>query len=85
MSKRKRIKKKPGRNDMCPCGSGIKYKHCHGRYPNAALTGIPQITRNEINNEFARMEAKRKQLEIQQGLGRNIISGNFQGQCFGSA
>lgn len=23
--------KKPGRNDPCPCGSGAKYKKCHGR------------------------------------------------------
>ncbi len=23
--------KAPGRNDPCPCGSGKKYKHCHGR------------------------------------------------------
>jgi SEC-C motif len=23
--------RKPGRNDPCPCGSGIKYKRCHGR------------------------------------------------------
>jgi preprotein translocase subunit SecA len=22
---------KIGRNDPCPCGSGRKYKHCHGR------------------------------------------------------
>ncbi|HID68732.1 MAG TPA: preprotein translocase subunit SecA, partial [Roseibacterium sp.] len=21
----------PGRNDVCPCGSGNKFKHCHGR------------------------------------------------------
>jgi uncharacterized protein len=20
----------PGRNDQCPCGSGKKYKKCHG-------------------------------------------------------
>ena len=20
----------PGRNDLCPCGSGKKFKHCHG-------------------------------------------------------
>ena len=26
---------KVGRNDRCPCGSGLKYKHCHG------LTGGP--------------------------------------------
>ena len=23
--------KKIGRNDPCPCGSGKKYKNCHGR------------------------------------------------------
>jgi preprotein translocase subunit SecA len=23
---------KVGRNETCPCGSGKKYKHCHGRY-----------------------------------------------------
>ena len=22
----------PGRNDPCPCGSGKKFKHCHGRF-----------------------------------------------------
>ena len=27
----KRNEKKVGRNDPCPCGSGKKYKHCHGR------------------------------------------------------
>lgn len=25
------VEKKPGRNDPCFCGSGKKYKHCHGR------------------------------------------------------
>jgi preprotein translocase subunit SecA len=24
-------KQKVGRNDLCPCGSGKKYKHCHGK------------------------------------------------------
>jgi preprotein translocase subunit SecA len=23
---------KVGRNELCPCGSGKKFKHCHGRY-----------------------------------------------------
>lgn len=27
----KRSEKKVGRNDPCPCGSGKKYKHCHGQ------------------------------------------------------
>jgi len=22
----------PGRNDLCPCGSGEKFKHCHGKF-----------------------------------------------------
>jgi hypothetical protein len=27
----KRVEPRVGRNDPCPCGSGRKYKHCHGR------------------------------------------------------
>ncbi|MBR4331952.1 MAG: SEC-C domain-containing protein [Clostridia bacterium] len=26
-----KVGKKIGRNDPCPCGSGKKYKNCHGR------------------------------------------------------
>ncbi len=26
-----RVQEKVGRNDPCPCGSGKKYKHCHGK------------------------------------------------------
>jgi preprotein translocase subunit SecA len=26
-----RVEKKVGRNDPCPCGSGKKYKSCHGQ------------------------------------------------------
>jgi preprotein translocase subunit SecA len=26
-----KVGKKIGRNDLCPCGSGKKYKACHGR------------------------------------------------------
>ncbi len=29
--KPKRTDKKPGRNDPCPCGSGLKYKNCCGK------------------------------------------------------
>jgi len=32
-----------GRNDPCPCGSGKKYKHCHGRsVPKRSLKSLPQ-------------------------------------------
>lgn len=26
-----KVEKKVGRNEVCPCGSGKKFKHCHGR------------------------------------------------------
>lgn len=26
-----RVEQQPGRNDLCPCGSGRKYKNCHGQ------------------------------------------------------
>ncbi len=29
-----------GRNDPCPCGSGRKFKHCHGRAGVAAPAGV---------------------------------------------
>ncbi|MDD5615002.1 MAG: SEC-C metal-binding domain-containing protein [Candidatus Methanoperedens sp.] len=41
-----------GRNEPCPCGSGIKYKKCHGKYgskgptnakPRVRDTGISRI------------------------------------------
>ena len=31
-----RVEKKVGRNDPCPCGSGKKYKNCHGRMEGGA-------------------------------------------------
>ena len=30
----KRSVPKVGRNDQCPCGSGLKYKKCHGKDQN---------------------------------------------------
>ena len=29
-----RVERKIGRNEPCPCGSGKKYKHCHGVLSN---------------------------------------------------
>ena len=31
LSATRKVGKKPGRNDPCPCGSGLKYKKCCGR------------------------------------------------------
>ena len=37
-----RSSKKIGRNDPCPCGSGKKYKKCHGMDNNNAKALGPQ-------------------------------------------
>lgn len=34
-----RVEKKVGRNDPCPCGSGKKYKQCHGRMQQQETQG----------------------------------------------
>jgi preprotein translocase subunit SecA len=31
-----RVEKKVGRNDPCPCGSGKKYKNCHGMHQQSS-------------------------------------------------
>jgi len=38
-----RVEKKVGRNDPCPCGSGKKYKHCHGKHQEAAQDLRPNL------------------------------------------
>ena len=30
LNSKKKLEKKVGRNEKCPCGSGKKFKHCHG-------------------------------------------------------
>ncbi len=32
LSQEEAVAVKVGRNDLCPCGSGLKYKRCHGRH-----------------------------------------------------
>lgn len=36
------MSKKIGRNDLCPCGSGKKYKHCHLKFQNASQLNADQ-------------------------------------------
>ena len=36
----RRERPKVGRNDPCPCGSGKKYKKCHGKDEEAAAEGV---------------------------------------------
>jgi hypothetical protein len=60
-----------GRNQPCPCGSGLKYKRCHGSYGNEAAGASPFAAFNMAQLDQRRAEARIR--EAQQGLGRPII------------
>lgn len=61
---------KPGRNNPCPCGSGKKFKRCHGG-PNA---GYERMISRGAEEAQRRAEIHRIQQQRQQGLGRPIIA-----------
>ena len=60
---------KIGRNQPCPCGSGLKYKKCHGSYTNQAAPR-PAFA---IQNALEQQQASEQIREAQQGLGRPIV------------
>jgi hypothetical protein len=74
----KQKKKKIGRNDPCPCGSGVKYKKCHCRSsmkPQSSSTA-------EVKAIMELHKAKEALRQSQQGQGNPIISTEFQGYRF---
>lgn len=63
---------KIGRNSPCPCGSGRKFKRCHG-----VVAHIPQLPAHLVPHMLEardRAIAHQVQRERQQGLGRPIVS-----------
>jgi hypothetical protein len=62
-----------GRNERCRCGSGKKFKHCHGspEYQDHIAKVVPQM--------LERAKAEEIQRQKQQGLGNPIISLEMQG------
>src|SRR5262249_40907366 len=66
---------KIGRNEPCPCGSGKKYKRCHG----SPVAPAP-VREGQPNTLTARAEAARIQRERQQGFGKPIIAATFKGR-----
>ena len=66
--------KKTGRNKPCPCGSGRKYKHCHGSFaPPTSAIAPALIDQLEIQKMLDRQRAEEKIRQDQQGLGKPII------------
>lgn len=56
-----------GRNAPCPCGSGLKFKRCHGR-----LDGLPAPM--PVKDIFRLRDAEERIRTVQQGAGRPIVS-----------
>jgi len=67
---------KIGRNERCPCGSGRKYKHCHG---SIGRDDSYQFNESAFQRRLREVEAENAQREKQQGLGKPIISTDFEG------
>lgn len=76
-------RKKIGRNDPCPCGSGKKFKFCHAV---TALSGgkskLDKNLRAAIEQKIKEQEALDFQRKKQQGLGKPIISAAHKGNRF---
>lgn len=66
----------PPRIAPCPCGSGRRFKHCHGAI-GAAHPSLP-----DFNLIGRRLEAQRVQREQQQGKGKGFITGVVGDQRF---
>lgn len=67
---------KPGRNERCPCGSGRKFKRCHGS-PNV---NYEEMISRGADEAQRRAEINRIQQRRQQGLGRPIIAAQTDGK-----
>lgn len=63
---------KIGRNAPCPCGSGIKFKHCHDRLDGMLPTA-------DLRAKLERRKADEIVRQRQQGLGKPIIGMKIDG------
>lgn len=78
-NKRLFLMSKTKRNAPCPCGSGKKFKKCHGANSKPAPAFDPTNPPLAVKQKIEALEAKEKQRQQQQGYGRPIISTTYQG------
>ncbi len=67
-----------GRNQPCPCGSGKKYKRCHGAYSAHEPRSHFPDSQAAFAQGMREAEALRVRREQQQGLGRPIIAAKLR-------
>jgi SEC-C motif len=63
---------KIGRNQPCPCGSGKKYKRCHGSFAPVPVTD-PRLIQ-DLSRSRDRFAAQERIRQAQQGHGKPIIA-----------
>jgi hypothetical protein len=83
----RRSNPKIGRNAPCPCGSGRKFKHCHGRQQftgphSIASADLERQIIDEGKRQLEHHKARELQRQKQQGWGRPIISIEHKGYRF---
>jgi hypothetical protein len=73
-----KMSNKTARNGPCPCGSGRKFKKCHGSI--GSLDSLRKLNgpRMGLQTMIVRHEAQEFQRREQQGLGKPIISTQFK-------
>lgn len=66
---------KIGRNQKCPCGSGVKHKYCHGRDLQSPMTlALKKSIEDEFRVRSGRTDAHEIQRRLMQGQGKLITS-----------
>ncbi|MER8641406.1 SEC-C domain-containing protein [Mesorhizobium sp. M1252] len=73
---------KIGRNQQCPCGSGKKYKHCHGAFPAPPSIRPMKLTKLFDLDAKPTSEAAEHLRIQQQGRGKQIQSFEHAGRRF---
>lgn len=73
---------KIGRNQLCPCGSGKKYKRCHGNLARQGSSSVNSINPRQIEIAIRRHQAQELVRVQQQGEGKPIISTKLNDRRF---
>jgi hypothetical protein len=74
--------KQAGRNDPCPCGSGKKFKKCHGSSTGGQFNTHEKALPHQIVKQLEQYRAAEFQRQQQQGLGDPIVSEELNGWRF---
>ena len=70
---------KPGRNSLCPCGSGVKFKRCHGRLDHPPGINTKSVIPKEILRAIHQVKQKRDSHAAKHGSVKEIITADFKG------